>query len=443
MSEAAGGLRMLPWGSESLRAPADGGPARLSTRWRIPAARRTNAEQLAATLTALKHPAIVPVFEAQWVDERDGEGPGLVVVAEAPRGATLAEVSAAHGPMDEPLVAALLLELTEALAVTHDRGLPLGSVGPERLFVTPPGIEGQAAVRLQGALVPQLAATAHGEPVDTAHTSFVAAHLHAHTVAPEVADGSAPSVAADVYALGATAAWLALGRPPFAGEIGTLRWTAARNGPDATLRKRVAERLPTIAVPVLRALGPNPWHRAGALGELRAGFEAILGPLAARARSSAAAGPWSVGSPLVPLAAYASTQPYASRLRGRIGDPVSSAAIRAARVQGSGPRTPEEALSDLDEGDRAQLQTAFAELEMRRARAAREDQSQRTTRLKWLVVLVTAMLMAGVLILGLERTEHIAGLDGPTPAVRPATPPEPVELPQPRVIFDNTTSVRP
>ena len=133
-----------------------------------------------------------------------GEGPdGPYLVLQYVPGRSLREVLDAEGALPEPVVRSIAAQLTGALAALHAEGIVHGDVKPENVRLDDAG----RAVLLDLGLA-----------VDLTETDEAGRESHAGSLAylsPERAQGSEPTEAADVYALGVTLYEIATGVHPF------------------------------------------------------------------------------------------------------------------------------------------------------------------------------------------------------------------------------------
>ena len=169
--------------------------------------------------------------------DRDPSGRLIQITSPVDEPTALASVLRAGGRPPAPVAMALSRELIAALAAAHEHGIIHGAVHPRSVFIDG---EGRAMI---GDFAPAraLAETAAADDVEL----FEGVRPY---LAPEIDYGEGPSVAADVYGLGALLFELWAGRPP-PGDIA---------GPAEV--RRVIE----------RALRSDPVARLGSAGELAA-----------------------------------------------------------------------------------------------------------------------------------------------------------------------------
>ena len=351
-----------------------------------------------------------------------GKGPaGQVAIRlrrPAPKGSNLAEVTAGHGAMNEPVVAALVVDLLAAILAAHRQGLAVGGLGPEHLFVSPPGMDGAPALRCHDAGLAAMVAAAGQPPPQHGGRTFLHLYGPASVVAPEVLDGRAPTAASDIYALCATMAWLLLGRHVHEAADPLLMRHAAFAGAGGDVVALLHKQAPTLAGPAVAGLSTNPLLRAGVGEQIRAALETVLGAGQLRRLSAAAGGdPWAIGSPLIPLAAYAGAASYAERVADRVAPSAAAPGAEGGKK------------ADLRQGMRqARLEAALAELEMRRALTDRRGAGRRVSVARLVVVLVTMALCAAIVWIGMRRSGVISSPVAPRAEV--TQPVKPLVLPR-------------
>lgn len=177
-----------------MRASTDGSPARVRSETTL--------------LASLSHPSLVTLYDAHV-----SAGSPSFLVMEYVEGRTLGDRLAA-GPLAPGEVAALAIDLAEALHVVHEKGVVHRDIKPSNvlLWQSPlPDRSFRAKLTDFGIayLLDSTRVTSPGTLIGTA------AYL-----APEQVRGEVPSPAADIYSLGLVLLESLTGRPAFGGALG-------------------------------------------------------------------------------------------------------------------------------------------------------------------------------------------------------------------------------
>jgi serine/threonine-protein kinase len=217
----------------------------------------------ARSAATLSHPGIATVFEAGEASLAPGEAPALYIAGELVEGETLA-ARAARSPRPVEEVAALGVQIAEALGEAHDHGIVHRDIKPSNLMVAP----GERVKVLDFGLARQRGwrAGLDSEALEATTLSQTAPGMLLGTpayMAPEQVIGEPVDPPADVYALGCVLYELLAGRPPIEGsttaEVLRRRLTE-RPRPLAEVRRDVPGPLAAV---VARALDPDPLARFG------------------------------------------------------------------------------------------------------------------------------------------------------------------------------------
>lgn len=411
-------LRVHPWGQLSLLASAGGERPQLVWELQCAPDRQPAALALADAWRQNPRPGCLDVVEARIGASRSGGRPALLVTRTAPRGPRLDEVVRKSGPITPAQAAMLVFDLvTDALAL-HARGLVVGEWSPAELVLCPPGAEDQAALTAVQAGLDSLLAVAGGlESLDDQGLPWQTPAL----VAPEVLAGQAPTPASDVYAICALLAWLLTGRHvSSASSLTQLRVQTAAGGHE--LGPALQQAAPELAPLLLQGLAVSHWQRAGVLQQLHARLQADVADrptLALGERTVLAA--WGMGSPLVPLAAYAQGGGWLEHPPGQ------AVALPSSVPSGLSPVA---APAHLAAPDRARLQAALDSLDAERIRGQQQSRA-RGERWQARLVLATVALFAllGLLAWGLRQTREVDPADAAAqvaaPRVQRPIPPRP------------------
>ena len=402
-------VRVAGWGRQSVHEAAEGHGAELVFEIDVTATGDSDAAlALATRWQRARHQGVMVLRHASASSDRRG----IRLCWEAPAGSTLDEVCGRAGPLAEAIVAALAVDLASAVAHAHARDLVVGRLTPHDVFVAPPGSDGIAALRVLGAGLPGLLEAAGQEVGPVGARGFAMLYEAPGYLAPEVVAGRAPTAMSDCFALCATLARALLGRPVFDALDERLLLHAQQRGPDAETAAALRKCAPALAAPLLVGLSPGPLQRAGALGDLRAALLSVLGEEgAARISIVRGGGPWEMGSPIVPLAAWAGTGAFADRF---------------VAVRELAPTIVRD-----DPVAQARLDAALQQLDVQRAVA--RDRPRRSRVVDLVVLLVVAAIAATVVWIG-SRRRDAARAELPARANAPWNQPPKVRVPGSRSI---------
>ena len=222
---------------------------------------------------ALNHRNVVSIYDAV----EDGDQNWLVMEYVPSR--NLSEIIAEEGPMSPERVAWIGAQVADGLAAAHERGTMHRDVKPGNILVTEDDhvkISDFGIARTHGDTQPTQSGIVTGTPA---------------YFAPELARGKDPTIAADVWALGASLYAAVEGRLPFPEQnnaIALLTQIASEPPPPPT-------RAAFLADPIGRMMDPDPstrWTMADAAHTLHRLHEQ-------HAAKSSGPGTVSLGAPLV------------------------------------------------------------------------------------------------------------------------------------------------
>ncbi|MCG8924101.1 serine/threonine-protein kinase [Lentzea sp. CC55] len=201
----------------------------------------------ARALAAVRHPNCVRVFDI--VQDPDG----LALVMEYIEGASLSETVLKNGLIDDKLAARLWLNMADALAAAHDRGVLHRDVKPSNVIV-----DGQGTAHLIDFGI----ARSKGDSTLTATGMMVGTP---DFLAPETARGETASPASDSWQLAATVSYALTGHPPRGSRENPISslMAAAQGEPITKLPQNSAH-----ARLLLAAMDPEP-HRRPTLAQVR------------------------------------------------------------------------------------------------------------------------------------------------------------------------------
>jgi serine/threonine-protein kinase len=171
-------------------------------------------------------------------------------------GRTLAD-AIADGPIEPDLAGRVLWQVASGMAAAHRRGLVHGDLKPANIMVTECGtakvLDFGLARREHAPLAADLDATVDEADLEPAGLSGTPSYM-----APEQAQGEAPTSASDVFALGVITYEMLTGRKAFPGaNLLQVLNQIARVDPD-----RLADGLPCPFDDIVRqALAPDPDDR--------------------------------------------------------------------------------------------------------------------------------------------------------------------------------------
>ncbi len=423
-------LRIAPWGQIVLVDRGNGEPARLVETVHVDDSHAAAALSAADSRLRMRHPSFLPVLQADSVID---VGVTRAVRCElmSVRGTALADMLDRTGKLAEPVIAALVRDVMRGLGELHSKSLIAGSVSPDHLVLCPPGQEDLPPLRLVHAGLATLVAAARGATLGMDAAGFAQLHPTPEVVAPEVLAGQDHSAASDTYALCATIARCALGRHVHdAAQASTVR-ALAQNGLLPAAVTELEDWLPKLGTLVVRGLQPNPWARAGVLAELTQLCDAIVLPWPhAEVAERQVLAPWGRGSPLVPLAAYATSGQWAERwlARAQAGTPLRFDAVRNATQKQAAAQ-----LNELPAENQIKLRAAMARLEHEKARTQHQAADRDKSRFTKVAVLIALTLLALVLgALGVRQVRQAEDQVLPefhrTRGPKQAPPPRPKSL---------------
>jgi eukaryotic-like serine/threonine-protein kinase len=198
----------------------------------------------AKALARLRHPQIVPVYEAGCVGDRHFMAMALI------EGSSLAQ-RITESPLELHRGAEIVAELAEALAYAHSQGIVHRDVKPANIRLDAQGavylMDFGIAYRPDSGEIPLPPGVILGTPA---------------YVAPEQAQGGQTDVlpASDQYSLGAVLYELLCGQPPFCGPPSYVIFHTIHHDPPLlhTVAPKVPRALSAICV---KALAKRPEHR--------------------------------------------------------------------------------------------------------------------------------------------------------------------------------------
>ena len=211
-------------------------------------------------LTLARHPNVVAALDAG-----DVESGGPYVVTELVEGRTLAGILAARGRIDIVDSVLVGVQLCDALASAHERGVVHRDVKPSNIFVAR-SERGNEIVKVFDFGVAALSGEAAGpdEPKITRQGSVVGTPEY---MAPEQLMGKGVDQRADQYAIAATLYECLCGATPYEGTYGEILLAAQTREPEP-LAARCPEAPAALVRAIERALSKEPERRFADAREL-------------------------------------------------------------------------------------------------------------------------------------------------------------------------------
>ncbi len=203
----------------------------------------------ASAQARVEHPHVCRVFD---VTEHGGRA---CIAMELVEGGTLS-TAAAEMTLEQRVRA--LAEVAEAVQAAHEQGLLHRDLKPGNVLVQ----------RTAGGFRPVVADFGLAQELDASATATGRLAGTPQFMAPEQAQGEAVlDRRADVWALGATAYAVLVGRPPFEGTIARVIWQVLHDEPPAP--RKLAPRLPRdLETVLLKCLRKDPGERYASAREL-------------------------------------------------------------------------------------------------------------------------------------------------------------------------------
>ena len=203
--------------------------------------------------SALDHPNVCTIHE---VGEADGRA---FLAMQLVEGRTLRELVGGR-PLPPAEWVPLALDVAEALAAAHERGIVHRDVKATNVVVTP---RGRAKV-LDFGIARRL-----DDPGEDAELTAAGAVLGTPaSMSPEQASGGPADERSDVFSLGVLMYEMATGRPPFAGASREQVLDALVTAPHTPPAELAPALAPALARVIDRALAKDPGRRTGSMAEL-------------------------------------------------------------------------------------------------------------------------------------------------------------------------------
>src|SRR5204863_2034970 len=221
-------------------------------------------EREAKVVASLNHPNIVTLFS---VEEAENE---RFLTMEYVEGQTLDELVPSEG-LETREVLRLGVQLADAVAAAHQRGITHRDLKPSNVMVT---VEGRVKVLDFGLakLFAEDSTQLHGLAPDnlTREGSIVGTLAY---MSPERLQGRAADPRADVFALGVLLFEMATGARPFSGSNSAELISAVLRDQPPPLRRLKPNLLGSLGDVIMRCLEKNPETRLQAAGAVRDALE--------------------------------------------------------------------------------------------------------------------------------------------------------------------------
>ena len=221
--------------------------------------RRFLQEARAASL--VRNPHVVDIIDVGFTGE------GLAYMAmELIDGEDLGTLLARTGPLPWSRLAPMVLQICDALAATHARGIVHRDIKPENCVVTEFNGAQDFVKLIDFGIAKDLAGNLNNDRPRTISGSVYGTAAY---VAPEMLAGKPADHRVDIYALGILMYELLLGERPFGGEALSDILVGHLQHRPAPLRSKIPQRVSeAVDALVLRCLEKDPAHRFQSMTEL-------------------------------------------------------------------------------------------------------------------------------------------------------------------------------
>jgi serine/threonine protein kinase len=217
------------------------------------------------------HPHVIDVYDAGTLDD----GRPYLVMELCPAG-SLNDMLNRHGPMAAAQVRDIGVKIADALAAAHQAGILHRDIKPANILVNQYGVVGLSDFGLASIIAAGGEQTASRDALTPAFS------------APESFRGEAPTVLADIYALGATQYALLTGRPPSFGTDGRVPSLMTIMALHDKPVDDVPGTPPEFMALLRRSLAPDPAARPQTAAAFRDALAALPGPVGALAGAPSA-----------------------------------------------------------------------------------------------------------------------------------------------------------
>ncbi|QQS32534.1 MAG: serine/threonine protein kinase [Acidobacteriota bacterium] len=191
------------------------------------------------SLLHFSHPNIARMIDSgEFVDQR------RYVVVEHHDHLSVSDIMAIHGRLSSDRTASIIKQVAYGLSNAHQEGLLHRDIEPSNIAIERRDDGSERAILIGMGL-------SKGDPDE--YTAFYRA--------PEVLEGRIPTVASDIFALGATAFEMLTGQLPFSGNTPKELISAQRNSRPAIPADVAKNISPLVESVLMRAMSPNPATR--------------------------------------------------------------------------------------------------------------------------------------------------------------------------------------
>lgn len=230
---------------------------------------RSRFQREAETSAQLSHPNIVPIYSVDEIDNL------VFFVMACVDGDNLATQLRKRGPLPTEDIKRYLIEVADALAYAHSRGVIHRDIKPDNILVD--ANDGRAMVTDFG-----IARAAEGGDGARLTATGLAIGTPAY-MSPEQASGDRDvDGRSDLYALGVLGYQMLTGEPPFTGNTTPVLLVKHLTETPVPVEDRRPDTPPMLAAMVMRLLEKDPAHRFQSATELAQALRSGIVPSATR-----------------------------------------------------------------------------------------------------------------------------------------------------------------
>jgi serine/threonine protein kinase len=223
--------------------------------------------------SAINHPNICTIYDVGQADA------WYYIVMEYIEGQTLREIIEHRGPLSEKEAAKICVQVCNALAAAHEKGIVHRDIKPDNIMIS---TAGQVKIMDFGLakLVDESSVLAARRPDAKIADSDLISGIEgtALYMAPEQIDRGRVDARTDIYALGAVLYEMLTGEPPFHGADSVSLITAILEAPTPSPDDRRPELSTAISNTVQKALARAPEDRFASVKEFKTALKEIASP---------------------------------------------------------------------------------------------------------------------------------------------------------------------